>query len=140
MELNNYFEDGANYQAQAVMILVKGRYDEILSDTYNSKSNTYDASIQVGRYENTREQGYIISIKKENAQRNFAVYEHRNSDEICVVVFDKLTLNTPTRDDVLKNMKDKYDVTKFFIFAGDCAGYIVSEMKKFIKEFSNNND
>lgn len=140
MKLEDYFEDGANYQAQAVMCLVKGWYENIVDDTFNDKTGEYEARINVGRYENCREQGYIFSLvvptKNGQVQRNYAVYEHRNSDAICLVVFD---LNTayncaPLSSDVYDKMKDKWDTTKDFFDVTECATYIRNSMVDFIEE------
>ena len=130
----DYLNDGANWQAQAVLAYLKGQKGYILEDSWNEDLGAYMAKLFVGRYENCREQGYIFSIVYRGKQRNYAVYEHRNSDNLCVVVFDRLTLNTPTLDDVGDFMKDKYDCTETYP-GGEierCGDYIAKDMKNFI--------
>ena len=120
MKIKDYLNDGANWQAQAVLAFLK--------------RNACNKDMEVGRYENGREQGYIFTQRKDGAQMNIAVYEHRNSDNLCVVVFEKLTMNTPTNTDVWENMKDKYDVTETFD-CGEietCAHYIEDTFDEFL--------
>lgn len=122
--IENYLNDGANWQAQCVLAYIrvhcKNEVDEI----------------KVGRYENCREQGYIFTIQHNNKQRNYAVYEHRNSDQICIVRFDtELTIDTPRKEKVWDAMQDnKWNFTKAF-GVGDivqCGEYIINDMEQFV--------
>ena len=119
MKIEDYMNDGADWQAQAVLAYLKGNYA--------------NKDIEVGRYENCREQGYIFTKRKNSKQMNVAVYEHRNSDMLCVVAFELLTMNTPKNFDVWENMKDKWDVTKSFDCGNikECATYIEGVFEKF---------
>ena len=83
MKLQEYMNDGANWQAQVILIYLRQNEPFILEGTYNSELRSYEASLSVGRYENCREQGYIFSLRYKGMQRNYAVYEHRNSDNLC---------------------------------------------------------
>lgn len=142
IDINTYLNDGANWQAQAVLAYLKGQKPYILDETWDSEHHIYNANLYVGRYENCREQGYVFSILYKGNQRNYAVYEHRNSDELCVVVFDKQTINTPTLEDVIDVMKDKYDVTNSFS-CGDiktCGDYIANDMRDFISSVKDLQD
>ena len=123
MKISNYLEDGANWQAQSVLVYLK----RLIPSSFE---------IEVTRYDNCREQGYIFFCRKyvggKQYQKNVAVYEHRNSDELCIVEFDKVTFNDPINSDVWENMKDKYDVTKSFDYGnivecGDCIFDIFDE-------------
>lgn len=135
MNIESYLDDGANWQAQAVLAYMRDQKSHALDGTWNKESHRYEAELYVGRYENCREQGYIFSIRYKLEQRNYAVYEHRNSDNLCVVVFDGLSINTPTLDDVCQAMGDnKYNYTKGFSYGSitECGDYIVGDMNSFI--------
>lgn len=101
---------------------------------YDEKSNVYLATISVGRYENCREQGYVFSVKYRGYQKNYAVYEHRNSDSLCVIAFEEITINTPTLDMVTSRMKDKWDVTKSFSCGEimECGNWIREDIREFV--------
>lgn len=118
MSIKNYsdFNDGANWQAQCVLAYLRAHLDE--------KDN-----IHVVRYNNRREQGYIFFKQEGNRQMNVAVYEHRNSDSICIVAFEKLT-KEPQNSDVWDAMTDKWDTTADF----DC-GHIIDCGKTIIDIF-----
>lgn len=50
--LKNYLEDGANYQAQAVLAFVKKEGQ--INDSWNDELRKYEANPQVARWENGR--------------------------------------------------------------------------------------
>jgi hypothetical protein len=113
MELNNYMVDGANYQAQAVAIILRGMIGDGLEKSWNDTTKRYDASPEISRWENCREQGYVVSMRNKSYsdQINIAFFEHRNSDSICAVKWNQITTNSPTIDtavfgDVYKNKWD----------------------------------
>lgn len=136
-ELRNYLEDGANPQAQAVLALLKGYHEEIVDDTWNDKYHSYDATILVGRYENCREQGYIFTLRYNfNQLLHIAVYEHRNSDRLCVKTFNGTFINTPRAEDVFKPTEGKYDYDKSFKYGAilECTEWIVKIFKNKINE------
>lgn len=107
--LQNYMNDGANYQARAVLGFISNFELDV-----EEGQREYLATIKVARWENCREQGYVLSLLNEDyKQLNIAFFEHRNSDEICAIKWIQNTINTPTIDtaefgDVYK---DKYDVS-----------------------------
>ena len=111
--VKQYLDDGANWQAQAVLAFIRGNEEDILYwggfDTEHGKN-----SIHVGRFENCREQGYVFSliVDYNNCLKNVVVYEHRNSDALCIKFFDGNFTNTPTINDI--PMEDKYDFDKSF--------------------------
>lgn len=131
IELERYMNDGANWQAQAVLALLRGIIVSTLELAYDKVKNYNRATIKVGRYENCREQGYVFSLML-NWQTiyNIAVYEHRNSDCICVKGFEGDFFNTPRADDL--GMKDKWDYDKSFecgkVF--ECAEWIDSKFEE----------
>jgi len=107
---NEMFKDGANFQAQCVLICMRGSEIE---ESYNKEFNHYDAEINVSRWENCREQGYVAMLRFRGKQLNIAWFEHRNSDSICAVMWEQPTLNAPTINNAKfgKIYKDKYDVS-----------------------------
>lgn len=138
--IESYINDGANWQAQSVLAYLRATYKNAIRETWNEERKCYDARVGVGRYENCREQGYIFSILYKGKQRNYCVYEHRNSDDICVVVFDYITINTPTLKMVCDAMgNNKWNYTKAFPCGQimDCGVYIIEDMKDFLKDIIN---
>ena len=84
IKLENYLQDGANYQARATLMYLQA--DAEIEESWNKCYEKYDAKIKVGRWENCREQGYVVSLKnKEKKQLNIAFFGHRNSDEIHAI-------------------------------------------------------
>lgn len=101
--ITQYIQDGAGHQARAVLMALQGR----ISDT-EGKDTT------VARWENCREQGYIVmSSDKAGKQLNIAFFEHRNSDAIHALKWLQSTLNTPTIDSAEFGdlYKDKWDTS-----------------------------
>lgn len=133
VQVDKYLDDGANWQAQSVLAYLRSMYSWVVNKTYNGNYN--EATFTVGRYENCREQGYVFSLHYKNEQRNYAVYEHHNSDNLIVLIFDLLTINTPCGEDVWGNMEDKYDYTKAFSYGqiAECGDYIIADAQAFIK-------
>jgi hypothetical protein len=143
IDIESYMHDGANWQAQSVLAYLRVTKDNAINKTWNEEFHKYDASVEVGRYENCREQGYIFSVQYKGKQRNYCVYEHRNSDELCVVVFDAATLNTPKAETVFNAMNgDKYNVTNAFEYGRitECGDYILDDMKKWIDGLIENKE
>lgn len=106
--------DGADHQAQAVLAYLRA-YDGI-EVSWNSKMNGYDAEPKVDRWHNCREQGYVVHLRSRNRARqlNIAFFEHRNSDSICAVAWEQITINPPTIDNMETNgavYTDKFDVS-----------------------------
>ena len=132
--LDCFPQDGANPQAVAVLAYVKW----LIGD--GIYKGDHKANITVGRWENMREQGYVLMLRipYKAEQLNIAFFEHRNSDSICAVKWEQYTLNSPTIDtaefgDVYKN---KYDLSHQ-VTAGqayDMAEWIVSELKNYFDE------
>lgn len=141
MKIENYLGDGANWQAQCVLAYLRAHKDWVVSGTWDELYREYEAYVEVGRYENCREQGYVFSVRYKNKQINYAVYEHRNSDRLIVVRFEANTINTPTNDMVLKAMGgSKRNYTKAFSYGEiiACGNWIIVDAQKFIKENTNN--
>jgi hypothetical protein len=137
VKIENYMHDGANWQAQAVLAYLRTTKDNAIDKTWNEKFHKYDAEVCVGRYENCREQGYIFSVCYKGEQRNYCVYEHRNSDQLCVVVFDAISNGTPSKELVWDAMNDnKWNFTKAFGYGEivSCGDYIIDDIKEFINK------
>lgn len=146
--IENYMQDGACWQSQAVLAYVRGNIYHLTDDKYYKTS----LRIQVGRYENCREQGYVISIyfygKKDGDQeqpskafqRNYAVYQHRNSDSICVLISNTWTINTPGIDAMWKDKGENpssFDYDKGFDWddISGCGNYIIKDIEDFLSHY-----
>lgn len=103
--------DGANFQARAVLEMVRCIIGGGIEASWNDDRKCYDAEPNFTRFDNCREQGYVIylSSKDYSKQINIAFYEHRNSDRIYIQVNDKHTFNAPVLDDITESMSDKWD-------------------------------
>jgi len=126
-------QDGACHQARAVLAVLSSMYIE---GSY--QDGQYQAQPDVARWENCREQGYVISLKSEDydQQLNIAFFEHRNSDEICAIKWEQRTLNSPTIDTAVFNnqcYKDKYDVSYHVDHHefSEIANWIQNKLEKF---------
>jgi hypothetical protein len=89
-KLSNYLQDGANYQARGVLMFLQNIH----------VNNDNDNNVEVARWENCREQGYIVSLRNDDYTRqiNIAFFEHRNSDDICAVKWEQISMNSLTID------------------------------------------
>ena len=129
IEIENYMQDGANYKARAIMCLIQGRISEVKECM---KGINKDVAVHIGRFENCREQGYVLSLfYKYQFIRNYAFYEHRNSDQMCLLMSDTFTINTPSVDAMFGD-RGKYDVDKWFEYDEivKAADYIIEQMKE----------
>jgi hypothetical protein len=140
IELKHYMQDGANWQARCVLCYLQGNIHEIdffIEEELNLEKK--ETSIYVGRYENCREQGYEVTLWYKGRRINYAIYEHRNSDELIVLKSKCKTTNTPNVDAMWKDKGEnpsKYDYDKSFS-CGDivlCGDWIINDMKIFITE------
>lgn len=139
IDIGYYMTDGANWQAQCVLAYLRSMgKSEVEYLTWNKETSRAKGELCVGRCENCREQGYIFTLTYSAKQLvHFWVYEHRNSDNLCVVEFEGGFINTPTINDI--PMKDKYDITKDFP-CGDivsCGEWIVERIKEYINKEKN---
>jgi hypothetical protein len=134
INIEYYMEDGANWQAQCVLAYLRSiGNNKVENLTWDKEKHRANGELRVGRCENCREQGYIFTLIYGTKQLvHFWVYEHRNSDVLCVVEFEGFFINTPTIDNI--PMKDKYDTTKEFS-CGDvvsCGKWIVERITEYI--------
>ena len=119
-----HMNDGADWQARSVCAYL------------GQVCTPSEVDLNVYRYVNGREQGYIFTARKkkdgETFQRNYAVYEHRNSDDLCVVVNDTMSFGAPASSVIYDGMKDKWDVTRSFNCGQivECGNYIINDIEK----------
>ena len=128
VNLKSYMQDGANPQAKAVLAFLQYYIGE-------------DRNVMVARWENCREQGYVVSLNSYNYRRqlNIAFFEHRNSDAIHAVKWEQKTINTPNidtaefGDDVYTH---KGDTSKSVGYGevSEMAQWINNELEKFYVE------
>lgn len=137
-----YLNDGANWQAQSVLAYLRSIKESIVEKTWSKSICRYDAEIYVGRYENCREQGYVFTISYKGKYKHYAVYEHRNSDNLIVLINEGLSMNTPSVDFMWEGHMDengetsKWGYDKDFGFGEiiQCGDFIAEDMKSFIDE------
>ncbi len=105
---NNH--DGANFQAQAVLAMVRYLCGDGVEESWNGALSRYMYQPRVVRFDNCREQGYTIFARNpKDEQINITFYEHRNSDEIFVQVNYKKTFNAPLLSDIFEENSSKWD-------------------------------
>lgn len=113
--LENYMNDGANAQAQAVLCALKCLIGGGIEESWDSERGRYLAEVKVARWENCREQGYVVMLTAEDysKQLNIAFFEHRNSDSIHAVKWQQITTNSPTIEnmDCPEYLKNKFDTS-----------------------------
>lgn len=70
-----------------------------VEESWHDVKGCYSAAPKIARWENCREQGYVVSMENDSGEQiNIAFFEHRNSDSICAVEWKQNTLNAPTID------------------------------------------
>ena len=145
MNVKDYLNDGADWQAQMVLAYMRSHANHAVEKSYDANIGEYRINIRVGRYENFREQGYVFTIDAISngnfVQKNYAVYEHRNSDALCVLISTKRTFgNTPSVDDMWADKPEnasKYDVDKMFSCGNAlaCSEFIIDDIYETIEDW-----
>lgn len=138
-DLAHYLADGADASSRAVLALLQGR----LVGITESRNYGFNKRLEVNRWSNGREQGYITSLRvmpsntKHPPQLNFAWFEHRNSDSICVLIWKQDSFNTLSIDtaDFGDLYKDKYDVSASFKYNEqyNASEYIAKHIESYIE-------
>jgi hypothetical protein len=102
MLLEHYNDDGAHRMSQAILHILSCIMTEDVSK-----------ELQVSRWHNCREQGYIASLYKNGKQLNIAWFEHRNSDMQNAVKWEQVDLNPITISNAVFGdvYKDKWDTS-----------------------------
>lgn len=131
--LNKNYGIGA--AALAVQAYIEA-YDGV-GPSWNSEQVRYDAEPRVAPWYNGRERGIVIYMSNRNHtdQINIAVYEHRNSDNICALMWRQYTgINPPSLATLPEDVfKDKWDVTQSWSYnkAVDAASWVVEQLDHF---------
>lgn len=139
--LKNYMQDGANVQARAVLCFLQGVCHFIHDDEF---AKILGNSIYVARWENCREQGYVVTMNVTNGkdyyQLNIAFFEHRNSDSIHAVKWEQTLMNSPNINTARFGdvYKDKYDTSHAVGYGQvlEMAQWICSELEAYFIEKS----
>jgi hypothetical protein len=127
MNILHYFNDGASAQSKATLAFLQ---DELSNDQLDKLSQ-----IDFGRWQNCREQGYVVSVSINDNQLNIAFFESRNSDSIVVWKWyqverlNLVNLNTAILD-------DKEDHWLPFGQCHEMAEWIHEQINNFIKDNS----
>ena len=140
--IENYLNDGANYQAQMVLCYLRANECRF-KDACRLKGEDFyftQNHIIVGRFENGREQGYIFGVDARGGgmwqlDDKWMVVENRNSDHIRVRHFKAYTMNTPTIEITFNDaslVEEKFFPCEEIIKVGD---YILDGMENAINEF-----
>jgi hypothetical protein len=123
-------------QANAVRAYLTG-FDGV-EESWSNENKRYMAEPVVNPWFNGRECGYVITMRSQSHDRqiNIAFFTHRNSDNICAIVWEQITMNPPTiatADFGGKIYKDKWDVSLSLGHgkADEMASFIMDELSKF---------
>ncbi len=84
----HYHNDGANHQAQAALAFFKYLLGDGIESSWNTEYKHYDADITVARWENCREQGYVLMLTVGREQLIIAFFEHRNVAGLCAIKWE----------------------------------------------------
>uniref|UniRef100_A0AB74UIP7 Uncharacterized protein n=1 Tax=Caulobacter phage BL57 TaxID=3348355 RepID=A0AB74UIP7_9VIRU len=132
--------DGANFQAQAVLAMVRREIGEGLEETYDAQKD-WQADYYVGRFENGREQGYAVSLVDRRPslegtrQINVVFYEGRSSDNIGLIVFERYCATRTLR---IEDIPEDYwaEHTQYFGYGKvtEAALAVVAALKTFWNE------
>jgi len=143
ISLFNYCSDGACASAKAVLGYLQ--QTEGIDASWSNKEKRYLALPTVSRWENCREQGYIISMRSKDHMRqiNIAFFEHRNSDSICAVEWEQVSLNSIGIENAEFGdgvYKDKFDVShkEGYGDALKMADWIMYRLEEFWRTTKNN--
>lgn len=138
-KIESYMHDGAGWQPQAVLAYLRSKNEQILDETWNARRWRFDGSIEVGRYEEYLNQGYVISVvcypaDEKCSMKNYIVYQDKDNEGISVFSFVGVYSVTPSRHDKHYAMMDGIGSTKEFA-CGDivgCGDWVADDMKQFI--------
>lgn len=138
-DLKSYLDDGANHQARSVVTFLQG----IIYGLVDKVDKSIEPEIKIGRYHNCREQGYVISFRFLGKHRHYAVYEHRNSDTICVLISNVIYYELPSVNIMWQEKGEnpsKHDYDKGFNYGEirECAEFILYDMLGLYHEIIEN--
>lgn len=97
MDFRNF---GINAQALAVMAYLGNR--DGIESSWNKEASNYMAEVRAAPFYNGRERGIVFYMTNARGkQLNIVVYEHRNTDQICAIRWEKNTyINPPNLNDL----------------------------------------
>ena len=128
--------DGADAQSRAVLAYLSGH--DGIECSWDNEGKRYLAAPEIARWHNCREEGYVVSMRgyAHQKQINIAFFEHRNSDDICAIKWNQVTINPPTIDTMDTKgtiYKDKYDLShrETFGHPQEMADWIYNQLSLF---------
>jgi hypothetical protein len=129
---------GIGSQSLAVMCYLN-EYDGIES-SWCLQNKKYLAQLEAAPWYNGRERGIVFYMRSADYanQLNIAVFEHRNSDSICALMWQGRTFNPPTLADVPEDVyKDKWDISHQMAYgeAAAMAQWIYNRCNDFWTEY-----
>lgn len=126
INLDSYMLDGSCGQARATLACLQ----EII-DLEDYEVNTFFLP-KVARWENGREQGYVVSCLDRNTcdQLNIAFFESRNSRDLQAILWEQRTLNSPN----ICSTQQSEDFKKAYENIHSVGYYQILEMAKWIKK------
>lgn len=137
-DLLTYGKDGACESARAVLPYLQAEMSELDWHLREECGHQFPVMPKVARWENCREQGYVVTCKNQDysgKDLNIAFFEHRNSDEICAVMWRQKFLNSPTiqNADFGDVYRDKHDVSHSVSYDKpfDMARWVAAQMRRF---------
>lgn len=112
IHLDQYLQDGADYQARAVLIDLQGQ----LSTGRNSNNyqDAYESHVKVARWDNQQEQGYVLTlVNNNNQQLNIAFYTHQSIEYITAIKWKQNLKDTPNpnNSELPKNINKHYNTS-----------------------------
>lgn len=132
VHIEHYLYDGASFQARMVLCYLQAHIHNILKNTWSY--DEYKGKLFLNPYQYGREKGYVFSLRYNDHQSNYAVYEHCISDQICVVKSNAFTEHSDGWDG---REWSKYDHDKNFGCdeATKCAKWLIDQMIMDIDEW-----
>lgn len=119
--------DGAGVAAQVVLAFLR-RYE--VEESWNDARKAYDATVEVNRWHNCREQGYTLTLWYKYAQVvHVTFFEHRNVDSLSVLIYEHTFINPPNIETIPQAaFPNKWHSDESF----ECTGEGLQRAAKFI--------
>jgi hypothetical protein len=125
--------------AQSLAVLALLSHIEPNWASYNEKYHDYEVEFETKTWYNGRERGILISMSHSIGSKalHFAIFEHRNSDQLCVLKWEYKSFywNSPDAQNAIEDAygegKTKWDVSAKFGCnqIGECVNWIEKEME-----------
>ncbi|MAZ56858.1 hypothetical protein CL653_03635 [bacterium] len=131
-DLESYMRDGADANVRAILCLIQAMDGHFIESSWDVKISDYKGKLRVGRWENGREQGYVMTCVHPLTvqQFNIAIFNHRSSDMIFGLEWESsITMNSPTLADVPEThgyTNSSTNVDRSFIYNAhyECAEWV----------------